>query len=48
VLTMHELEQGFDLCDRILVLKGGRQVFYGPKEEVTQNIRDFYDSKTAS
>jgi heme ABC exporter ATP-binding subunit CcmA len=48
VLTMHELEQGFDLCDRILVLKSGRQVFYGPREEVTGNIKDFYDSKTGN
>ena len=48
VLTMHELEQGFELCDRVLLLKGGRQAFYGRKEEISGSIRDFYDEKTTN
>jgi heme exporter protein A len=47
VLTMHELEQGFDLCDRVLLLRAGRQVFYGHKQEVPGSIRSFYDEKTS-
>jgi heme exporter protein A len=46
VIAMHELEQGYDLCDRILLLKGGTQAFFGSKEEVKENIRDFYAAKT--
>jgi heme exporter protein A len=46
VLTMHELEQGFELCDRVLLLKGGRQAFYGRKEEINGSIRAFYDEQT--
>src|SRR4029079_13840085 len=42
VIAMHELEQGFDLCDKVLLLNGGTQVFFGSKEEVKENIRDFY------
>jgi heme exporter protein A len=46
VLTTHELEQGFDLCDRILILKSGRQVFFGQKEEIPGDIRQFYSKMT--
>ena len=42
VIAMHELEQGFDLCDKILLLRGGAQAFFGSKEEIKENIRDFY------
>jgi heme exporter protein A len=48
VLTMHELEHGFELCDRILLLKEGRQAFYGVKEEIHGSIRSFYEEKTAN
>jgi heme exporter protein A len=48
VLTMHELEQGFELCDRVLLLNGGRQAFYGRKEEISGSIRDFYEEKTTN
>jgi ABC-type multidrug transport system ATPase subunit len=43
VLTTHELEQGFELCDKILILKSGRQVFFGHKEEIGEDIRQFYN-----
>lgn len=46
VLTTHELEQGFELCDKILILKGGRQVFFGSRSEVQGPIRDFYNERT--
>ena len=46
VLTTHELEQGFELCEKILILKAGRQVFFGNKTEITGNIRQFYHSMT--
>jgi heme exporter protein A len=46
ILTTHELEQGFDLCDRILILKSGRQVFFGHKEEISGDIRQFYNEMT--
>ncbi len=46
VITTHELEQGFQLCDKLLILKGGKQVFYGSKSEVDGDIRDFYRAKT--
>jgi heme exporter protein A len=42
VIAMHELDQGFDLCDKILLLKGGIQAFFGSKDEIKENIRDFY------
>jgi heme exporter protein A len=46
VLTTHELEQGFELCDRVLILKSGRQVFFGHKEEIADDIRQFYNKMT--
>ena len=46
VLTTHELEQGFELCDKLLILKGGRQVFFGNRNEVNGNIRQFYNERT--
>ena len=46
VLTTHELEQGFELCDRILILKSGHQVFFGRKEEISGDIRQFYNKMT--
>ncbi|MCI0413565.1 ABC transporter ATP-binding protein [bacterium] len=44
VLTTHELEQGFELCDKLLILKGGRQAFFGSKEEISGDIREFYSA----
>ena len=46
VLTTHELEQGFELCDKILILKAGRQVFFGDKNEIPGSIRQFYNTMT--
>jgi heme exporter protein A len=46
VLTTHELQQGFELCDKLLILKSGRQVFFGPKTEITSDIREFYNTMT--
>ena len=46
VLTTHELEQGFELCNKLLILKGGRQAFFGPRSEITGDIRDFYSQMT--
>jgi heme exporter protein A len=46
VLTTHELEQGFELCDQLLILKAGRQAFSGSKSEINGNIRQFYNEMT--
>jgi heme exporter protein A len=46
ILTTHDLEHGFELCDKVMVLKSGRQVFFGPKDEITCDIRQFYYSRT--
>ena len=46
ILTTHELEQGFELCDKLLILKGGRQVFFGARNEISGPIREFYNERT--
>jgi heme exporter protein A len=45
VLTTHELEQGYELCDKVLILKAGRQAFFGSKNEVNGSIRHFYNER---
>ena len=47
VVTTHELERAYEIADRFLILKNGRQVFYGRKEEIDLEIHQFYESKTA-
>jgi heme exporter protein A len=46
VLATHELEQGFELCDQLLILKGGRQAFSGSSNDINGNIRQFYNEMT--
>jgi heme exporter protein A len=46
ILTTHELEQGFELCDKLLILKGGRQAFSGSRSEINGSIRQFYNEMT--
>jgi heme exporter protein A len=46
ILTTHELERAYEMADRFLILRNGRQTFFGPREEITGGIRDFYREKT--
>lgn len=46
VLITHELERAYQLCDHLLILKNGRQAFFGRKEDVRGDIHHFYRSIT--
>lgn len=48
ILTTHELERAYRLCDHLLILKNGRQAFFGHKNEVTTDIHEFYRSVTGT
>lgn len=47
VLTTHELQRAYQIADYFLVLKNGRQIFFGPRDEITVEIEEFYRSLTA-
>ena len=47
VIATHELERAFQLSDRLLILKNGRMVFSGLKQEIDAEIHDFYRLKTS-
>lgn len=47
VLTTHELQRAYKIADHFLVVKNGRQIFWGSRNEVPIEIEDFYRSLTA-
>jgi len=46
VIATHELERAFELAQKFLILRNGRQVFFGGKAEMESGIQDFYREKT--
>jgi heme exporter protein A len=46
VMATHELKRAAEISDHFLILKAGRQAFYGSREEIDTNIEDFYRIKT--
>ena len=47
VLATHELERAYEIADKFLILKNGRQVFFGAKEALTTDIHSLYQNVTA-
>jgi heme exporter protein A len=47
VLTTHELQRAYQIADYFLVLKNGKQIFFGSRNEVPVEIEEFYRSLTA-
>jgi heme exporter protein A len=47
VLTTHELQRAYQIADCFLVVKNGKQIFFGSRNEVTVEIEEFYRSLTA-
>jgi ABC-type multidrug transport system ATPase subunit len=48
ILTTHELDRAYRLCDHLLILKNGRQAFFGHKDQVTTDIHEFYRTVTGT
>ena len=48
VIASHELKRTGDFSDQLLILKGGRQIFYGSKNELDTDIDEFYRIKTGN
>lgn len=46
VMATHELKRAAEISDHFLILKAGRQAFYGSREEIDTNIEDFYRIRT--
>jgi len=47
VMTTHNLEQGLDLCNQVMILNKGKLVYEAFKHEiVTENFRGIYDHYT--
>jgi heme exporter protein A len=42
IMTTHELARVQQLADSILILKNGKQVFHGRKDEIKNSIEEFY------
>jgi len=47
VLTTHELHRAYEIADRFLILKNGRQIFWGSRNEIPERIEEFYRSLMA-
>ena len=49
VMTTHNLERGFELGERVIILDRGRVVYQAPKDEIdTANFRSIYDQYTGT
>lgn len=47
IMATHELERAESISDRFLILKNGKQVFFGASIEVKQSLPDFYRRVTS-
>lgn len=47
VLTTHELQRAYQIADYFLVVKNGKQIFFGSRDQVPVEIEEFYRSLTA-
>ncbi|HSE39839.1 MAG TPA: heme ABC exporter ATP-binding protein CcmA [Acidobacteriota bacterium] len=47
VLTTHELPRAYEIADRFLILKNGKQIFSGDRSEISSGIEEFYRKLTA-
>ncbi|MCI0445099.1 heme ABC exporter ATP-binding protein CcmA [bacterium] len=47
VLTTHELQRAYQIADYFLVVKNGKQIFFGSRNEIPNEIEEFYRSLTA-
>lgn len=46
LMATHELERAGEIADKLLILKGGRQMFFGGPAEMDSEIHDFYRIRT--
>jgi heme exporter protein A len=46
VLTTHELQRAYEIADNFLILKNGRQIFFGHRSEIAPGIEEFYRNLT--
>ncbi len=47
VMATHELERASEIADKVIILKGGRQMFFGAIAEMDSGIHDFYRLRTS-
>ena len=47
ILTTHELKRAYQIADYFLVVKNGKQIFFGARNEIPIEIEEFYRSLTA-
>lgn len=47
LFATHELERASEIGDKFLILKNGRQVFFGDQEEMKTEVQNFYQAVTA-
>jgi heme exporter protein A len=47
IMVTHELDRAEEFSDCFLILKNGKQVFFGHKDEVQGSLAEFYRTKTA-
>ena len=47
IMATHELERAESISDRFLILKNGKQVFFGSALEIKQSLSDFYRKVTS-
>ncbi len=46
LMATHELERACQIADKLIILKGGRQMFFGASAEMDSEIHDFYRLRT--
>lgn len=46
IMATHELKRAGEVSDHFLIVKGGRQIFFGSKTELDTDIENFYRIKT--
>lgn len=47
LMATHELERACEIADKMIILKGGRQMFFGNLAEMDSGIHDFYRLRTS-
>lgn len=46
VMATHELDRAQSMCDRFLILKNGKQLFFGSRAETGSSLPEFYRATT--
>ncbi len=47
LIATHDLERSCEIADKLLILKSGRQMFFGAPAEMDSGIHDFYRIRTS-